>query len=139
MTRGRQLQRPYEFRYKPGEPGRAPGWHIPHQPRLDWQLWFAALRAPQVPNWFKNLCWQLLNGSPPVRALFAAGAFDQHPPIYLRARLYDYRFSTAVEHARDASWWQRELIGEYFPVTRLPEAATKPRTKVRIPPPTLAN
>ena len=35
---------PYEFKWKPGDVKRAPGWCAPHQPRLDWQMWFAALR-----------------------------------------------------------------------------------------------
>ncbi|MGB3022856.1 MAG: lipase maturation factor family protein, partial [Methyloceanibacter sp.] len=38
--------REYEFRYKPGDLSRAPPWNIPHQPRLDWQMWFAALDNP---------------------------------------------------------------------------------------------
>ena len=33
----------YEFRYKPGDVRQPPAWVAPHQPRLDWQLWFAAL------------------------------------------------------------------------------------------------
>src|SRR6516162_1990412 len=31
--------REYEFPYKPGDVARAPRWNIPHQPRLDWQMW----------------------------------------------------------------------------------------------------
>jgi hypothetical protein len=38
-----QIWREYDFRYKPGELTRAPPWNIPHQHRLDWQMWFAAL------------------------------------------------------------------------------------------------
>jgi predicted DCC family thiol-disulfide oxidoreductase YuxK len=39
--------REYEFSYKPGDVRRPPRWNIPHQPRLDWQMWFAALDDPQ--------------------------------------------------------------------------------------------
>ena len=38
--------REYEFRYKPGDVTRPPFWNIPHQPRQDWQMWFAALDDP---------------------------------------------------------------------------------------------
>lgn len=38
-----ELWKPYEFKYKPGDPNRRPGFVAPHQPRLDWQMWFAAL------------------------------------------------------------------------------------------------
>src|SRR6202012_628457 len=34
---------PYESRYNPGKLHRAPRWVQPLQPRLDWQMWFAAL------------------------------------------------------------------------------------------------
>src|SRR5262249_55553453 len=33
----------YEFRWKPGDLSRPPPFVQPHQPRLDWQMWFAAL------------------------------------------------------------------------------------------------
>jgi hypothetical protein len=35
--------KPYEFRYKPGDPSRRPRFVAPLEPRLDWQMWFAAL------------------------------------------------------------------------------------------------
>ena len=44
--------RDYEFKYKPGDVARAPPWNIPHQPRLDWQMWFAALENPNALPWF---------------------------------------------------------------------------------------
>ena len=43
---------PYEFKWKPGDVKRAPGWCAPHQPRLDWQMWFAALGTPRENPWF---------------------------------------------------------------------------------------
>lgn len=36
------------FAYKPGNVSRAPPLVAPHQPRLDWQMWFAALGNYQV-------------------------------------------------------------------------------------------
>src|ERR1019366_9272990 len=42
---------PYEFKYKPGDVNRAPGWVAPYQPRLDWQMWFAALSNYQTNPW----------------------------------------------------------------------------------------
>ena len=46
-----QTWRPYEFKYKPGELTKPLGWNIPHQPRLDWQMWFAALGSPRNNPW----------------------------------------------------------------------------------------
>ena len=38
-----QTWQAYEFKYKPGDLARRPPWVAPYQPRLDWQMWFAAL------------------------------------------------------------------------------------------------
>ena len=44
--------RTYAFRFKPGDPRRAPGWVAPYMPRLDWQMWFAALGSVEDNPWF---------------------------------------------------------------------------------------
>ena len=62
---------PYEFKYKPGDVNRRPAFVAPHQPRLDWQLWFAALGDYRQNPWFVNFCLRLLQGSPDVLALLA--------------------------------------------------------------------
>ena len=56
----------YEFRYKPGELNRAPRWVAPFQPRLDWQMWFAALGNFRQNLWFVGFVRRLLDGSPEV-------------------------------------------------------------------------
>ncbi len=61
--------REYEFRYKPGDIKRAPPWNIPHQPRLDWQMWFAALDDPQRLPWFSRFLERLLENEPSVTGL----------------------------------------------------------------------
>lgn len=118
-TRDGRTWTPYEFRYKPGDPQRTPAWNIPHQPRLDWQMWFAALgSAPENP-WFTNLLLRLLEGSPEVLALFDANPFPDRPPAHVRARLYDYRYTTPAERADSGAWWVRRELGPYFPAIGL--------------------
>ncbi len=109
---------PYEFRYKPGDLSRPPPFVVPHQPRLDWQLWFAALGDIQRYPWFFNLCIRLLDGSQPVLDLLAHNPFPDHPPRYVRARLYTYRFTTPEEKRRYGRWWEREFKSEYLPPIR---------------------
>ena len=58
--------KPYGFRYKPGPLDRAPVWNSPHQPRLDWQMWFAALGDYRRNVWLGNLMRRLLQGEPTV-------------------------------------------------------------------------
>ena len=57
-----QVWRPYSFRYKPNSPGEMPSFAGVHMPRLDWQLWFSALRPRCSERWFLAC-----RGSPLVR------------------------------------------------------------------------
>jgi predicted DCC family thiol-disulfide oxidoreductase YuxK len=109
--------REYHFRYKPSRPEDPPRWVAPHQPRLDWQMWFAALGAP--PAWFAALLSRLLQGVPDVLGLLAGNPFPDHPPRYLRALLYDYRMTDRETRRRTGAWWHRKLIGTYFPTSTL--------------------
>ena len=60
---------PYEFKWKPGDLQNAPRRVAPHQPRLDWQMWFAALGTYRQNYWLLGLCDRLLENSPEVVAL----------------------------------------------------------------------
>jgi len=110
---------PYEFKWKPGNVMRAPGWCAPHQPRLDWQMWFAALGTPERNPWFIRLAICLLEGKPDVIRLFAHDPFPNQPPRYVRAILYRYRFTTAKEHRQTGAWWKSQELREYLPAVSL--------------------
>jgi hypothetical protein len=110
---------PYEFKWKPGDVKRAPGWCAPHQPRLDWQMWFAALETPQENPWLINLIFRLLHGSQDVSALFARNPFSDKPPQYIRAMFYRYRFTTVDELRQTGAWWKRQELREYLPTISL--------------------
>ena len=110
--------REYEFRYKPGDLLRPPLWNIPHQPRLDWQMWFAALENPRGLPWFWRFLQRLLENEPSVTALLAKNPFPDEPPRYVRAAFFDYRFSDSAARARGL-WWERRFLGLYFPVVSL--------------------
>ncbi len=106
----------YEFRWKPGDLLRRPRFVAPHQPRLDWQMWFAALGSYEENPWFINFLARLLQGSPEVLALLKKNPFPDQPPRYLRAVLYEYRFTNSETHRRTGAWWRRERKGLYCPV-----------------------
>jgi predicted DCC family thiol-disulfide oxidoreductase YuxK len=110
---------PYEFKNKPGDMSRRPGFIEPFQPRLDWQMWFAALGDYRQNPWFVNFCARLLQGSPEVLALLAKNPFSVRPPRYLRAGLYEYYFTNLQEHHTSGVWWKRERVGEYLPAFSL--------------------
>ena len=110
----------YEFRWKPGDLTTAPKWVAPHQPRLDWQMWFAALQGDyQNTYWFLNFMGSLLRGNPEVLKLLADNPFPDTPPRYVRATLYNYRFTDLATKRSDGMWWDREWRRIYCPAISL--------------------
>ncbi len=105
--------KPYAFRYKPGDVHCCPHWSIPHQPRLDWTMWFAAAEPPERNPWLGDLLHKLLQGSAPVLALLGRNPFPDGPPTWVRASLYRYRFTTPAERAATGDCWVREPLGIY--------------------------
>ena len=106
---------PYTFKYKPGPLDRPPPVVAPFQPRLDWQMWFAALAPVSDSPWFVHFAYRLLQGSPPVVQLLSDDPFGGKPPKYIRAMLYDYRFSNLGELTHSGNWWTRQPAGTYLP------------------------
>jgi predicted DCC family thiol-disulfide oxidoreductase YuxK len=110
---------PYEFRWKPGDPARPPAFVEPHMPRLDWQMWFAALSDARSNPWFQNFMVRLLQGSEDVTALLAANPFPNQPPRYVRARLVRYQFTDFAGRRASGHWWTTVDRGIYFPPASL--------------------
>lgn len=110
---------PYEFKWKPGDVTRVPGWCAPHQPRVDWQMWFAALGSPARNPWFVRLAVCLMENKRDVLQLLARNPFPQEPPRYIRASFYRYGFTTAAERREAGAWWKRQELGEYLPPVSL--------------------
>jgi hypothetical protein len=111
----------YEFSWKPGDPTRRPRFVAPHQPRLDWQMWFAALNPDGNAYWLRNLASRLLEGSPDVVDLFADDVTPDVPPRYVRFIYYRYEFSDMQTRRATGQWWQRERLGPLTaPISRGP-------------------
>jgi hypothetical protein len=114
----RTAWREYEFKGKPGDPRRRPPQIAPYHLRLDWLMWFEAFSPTPQDEWFIALLRQLLRGDPATLSLLASNPFPTHPPRYLRARYYRYRFTTAAERRESGLWWNRQIAGEYVaPIT----------------------
>ena len=105
--------REYQFPFKPGNTHRSLPWVAPYQPRLDWQMWFAALGDYQNNTWVSGLMFRILTGESSVYRLLSAPPFAR-PPRYMRALLYDYDFTTPAERSRTGAVWQRHLKGVWF-------------------------
>ena len=101
----------YEWRWKPGDPQRAPVFVAPHQPRVDFQMWFLLLGGRGFPPYVRRLIDALLAGPGPVHTLFSVDPFPDQPPAALRVAVYRYRFSDLPMRAATGAWWTRELEG----------------------------
>ncbi|NXG40277.1 LMF2 factor, partial [Dromaius novaehollandiae] len=113
-----------EFMYKPGNLSAAPPVVAPHQPRLDWQMWFAALAQHSSSPWFTSFVYRLLQGKKDVIRLVQADEskypFSSQPPVYIRAQLYKYWFTDSAEAREGAApWWRRQHVHEFFPAVSL--------------------
>ncbi|MEZ4292489.1 MAG: lipase maturation factor family protein, partial [Myxococcota bacterium] len=107
------------FRFKVGPLDRAPVWCAPHQPRLDWQMWFAALDPAHPAPWLERLMEGLVTGDEAMLGLLADDPLPGPPPRFVRAALWEYRPTDLAQHARTGDWWTRERLGPYgVPVIR---------------------
>jgi len=98
----------YEFRGKPGPPGRRPPLVAPYHLRLDWLMWFLPLGRSA--RWFTVLLHRLLEADPATLRLLRTDPFGGRRPRAVRAVLHRYRYSTPEERRRTGDWWVRERL-----------------------------
>ncbi|MEP6809628.1 MAG: lipase maturation factor family protein [Chthoniobacterales bacterium] len=110
---------PYEFKWKPGDVQRAPQWNAPHQPRLDWSMWFAALGSRRDYAVAERMVVALLQNEPDVVGLMERNPFPNAPPRFVRATVYEYSFTSFAERQRTGAWWKRKMRRQYLPALSL--------------------
>ena len=81
-------------------------------------MWFAALEDPRHLPWFWHFLQRLLENEPTVTALLEKNPFPEKAPLYVRAEFYEYTYAANEEKAKGI-WWDRRLLGLYFPVVHL--------------------
>jgi hypothetical protein len=109
-----QTWREYRLPYKPGVPTEPPRFIPGHMPRLDWQLWFAALGSCRRNGWLVELQHGLLRGDSAALTLFKENPFPAGPPRFVRTLRASYRFSTTPD-----TWWDVGPAAPYCPVLSL--------------------
>ncbi len=108
-----QRWRAYRFVYKPDTPDAPLRFAGLHMPRLDWQMWFAALTPRCRGNWSVAFVRRLLEGSPAVKALLAHDPFPDAPPRAIRIRRVDTRFTTPAEREASGDVWAFDEAGTW--------------------------
>lgn len=116
--------REYEFPFKPGDPRRRPAVIAPFQPRLDWQIWFAAMSTPYQYPWTIDFVGKLLENDRGILSLLANDPFPGEPPRFVRARLYRYKFARPGNP--EGAWWERQLLGDWLPPLTLEDVRQLP-------------
>jgi len=101
----------YEFKWKAGEVHRRPPFVEPHMPRLDWQMWFAALDPRGAQRWLAPFVQRLLDGEPAVTRLLEPNPLAG-PVRCVKLAYYQYHFTTRAERAASGAWWKRERVGD---------------------------
>jgi hypothetical protein len=102
---------PYEFKGKPGDPESRPPLVSPYHYKLDWQMWFAAMSDYRHEPWLVHYVYLLLIGDQGALSLLGNNPFATGPPHFIRAELYEYRFTRPGQ----SGWWERERLGAYLP------------------------
>ncbi|EEB19962.1 conserved hypothetical protein [Pediculus humanus corporis] len=106
----------YNFKYKPGNVNSSLPIVAPYQPRVDWQMWFAALGTYHQNPWLMSTVYRLLEGEKTVLQLLDMNKLPfSKPPKYIKGSLYLYHY-TPWSQRKQPMWWKRENVGEYFPI-----------------------
>ena len=102
---------PLEFWHKAGDPSRAPGRVAPHQPRIDFQLWFYGLSYQRgTPPYVAALADRLCRDPAAVQPLFTTRLPDR--PTAVRITFSRYRFSDSATRASTGAWWVTTPVAE---------------------------
>ena len=114
------IWKPYRFRWKMEQDDLSLPFLVPHMPRLDWQMWFAALEyrsSGQPPAWIMPLLARLQENSPAVLSLFEPGGDAALSPAFFRLRLDSYEFvapgDLPVSPGAEAPYWRATPLPEY--------------------------
>ena len=104
----------HDLWYKPGDLQRRPPYVAPHQPRVDFRLWFFGLSFQRgMPGYVQRLLTLLCEHPDAVQPLFTSPLPEK--PDAVRISFHHYQFATPEEHARTGAYWTRETLGAFEP------------------------
>ena len=115
------------FLHKPTALEGVPTVVAPHQPRLDWQMWFAALGSYHNNAWLVHLVYKLLHNEtraigPLINEAYFRRDFGPDGPAAMRASLYSYDFTTLQQQQSvpqsQQQWWHRRDPREWLPTVQ---------------------
>ena len=110
QTRVNGVWQSHPLHYKPGDPEVRPAWVAPHQPRVDFLLWFYGLnhRRP-APAYVTALLQQMCTDPDAVQSLFANPL--PASPDAVRIEFWRHHFTSPEQRRQSGAWWTREAVG----------------------------
>jgi hypothetical protein len=100
---------PHHLWHKPGDVNRRPDFVAPHQPRVDFQLWFYGLSYERrEPLYVGALVARLCEDPDAVQPLFRA-PLPPHPAA-VRIVYWHYQFASPAETDATGAWWRRTRV-----------------------------
>jgi len=104
----------YLFKYKPNHAQEVPPFIVPHQPRLDWMIWFVPSKEPAMKFWFDAFIYGLHRNEPAITALLKYNPFEGQPaPRFMRVLTYDYEFTNIEEFKETGNYWNVSYLGDF--------------------------
>jgi len=100
---------PRDLWHKAGDVRRPPDFVAPHQPRVDFQLWFYGLGFQRrEPAYVSALVRRMCEDPAAVQPLFRS-PLPPHPSA-VRLVYWQYRFASPAEHRASGAWWRRDRV-----------------------------
>ena len=101
--------RAHPFKYKPGPVDRRPPFVAPHQPRVDFRLWFYGLSYERgTPTFVTTLLERACQVPRSLDGLLAEPLPAE--PVAVRVVLWRYHFTSEEERAETGAWWRRDPL-----------------------------
>lgn len=106
----------FDLRYKPGQPAKELSRVLPHIPRIDLKMWYAARSSLQNNQWLQTLAYRVATKEPDVINLLApAGPLPKVAQV--RIAQYNYKYSSSTRQPFAGYWSQSKYVSEYMPAT----------------------
>lgn len=106
----------FDLRYKPGNPSREVARVVPHLPRVDLKMWYAARSSLQNNQWIQTLAYRVATNEKDVVSALS----PTNPKIkinQMRVVMQKYKHSSKTRIPFAGYWAQHKFVSEYMPTT----------------------
>lgn len=104
----------FDLRYKPGQPSRELTRVVPHIPRVDLKMWYAARSTIQNNQWLQTFAYRVASGdSSAYSALYSTP--NTFKASHMRVAMMNYKYASKSSSPFAGYWSQSKFVSEYMP------------------------